>query len=168
MSAAGAALEIHEELKMDTEFWVSTGRVDGGNSILESVRGLVSGIPGFTLKELKWTTWPNFRALVRKMHLMIQVSYTESFNMVTADGIAVGVPSVVSGAIPWAPDYWVAHFDDVGDIARVGRQLITDPQAPKDGLYALEHYNRDSFGAWRKFLKSAHVEYDMLIPNALH
>jgi hypothetical protein len=32
------------------------------------------------------------------MHLLIQVSYTESFNMVTADGVLEGVPSVTSDA----------------------------------------------------------------------
>ncbi len=30
------------------------------------------------------------------MHLLLQPSYTESFNMVTADGVAEGVASVVS------------------------------------------------------------------------
>jgi hypothetical protein len=59
MSAAGAALQLHEELKVDTELWVSGGRTEGGGStILNSVRAMVNGIPGFTLKELGWTTLP--------------------------------------------------------------------------------------------------------------
>jgi hypothetical protein len=62
MSAAGAALELHEELKVDTEFWVSGGRLEGGgNTILNSVRAMTVNIPGFTLKELGWATWPQFR-----------------------------------------------------------------------------------------------------------
>ena len=153
MSAAGAALALHEELKVDTEFWVSGGRLEGGgNTILNSVRAMVNNIPGFTLKELGWATWPQFRDYVRKMHLLIQGSYTESFNMVTADGIAEGVPSVVSDAIDWCPEYWKAYADDVSDMARIGRQLIFDPRAPLDGMLHLEEHNASSFRAWCEWL----------------
>jgi hypothetical protein len=42
MSAAGAALSLHEELKVDTEFWISGGRMEGGgNTILNSVKAMV-------------------------------------------------------------------------------------------------------------------------------
>ena len=153
MSAAGAALQLHEEIKGDTEFWISGGRTEGGgNTILNSVRAMVAGIPGFTLKELGWTPWPQFRDHVRRMHLLIQGSYTESFNMVTADGVAEGVPSVVSDAIDWAPEYWKAYSDDVPDIARVGRQLLYDPRASVDGLTHLEMHNAASFDAWCDWL----------------
>jgi hypothetical protein len=55
MSAAGAAIELYEELKVDTEFWISGGRLEGGgNTILNSVRAMTVNIPGFTLKECGW------------------------------------------------------------------------------------------------------------------
>jgi hypothetical protein len=79
--------------------------------------------------------------------------------MVTADGIAEGVPSVVSDAIEWAPDYWKAEMDDVNDIARVGRQLIHDPRATYDGLVALEQHNRDGFEVWEEFLGIENTRY---------
>jgi hypothetical protein len=57
MSGAGAALLLHEELKCDTELWVSGGRTEGGgNTILNSVRAMTQGIPGFTLRESNWAT----------------------------------------------------------------------------------------------------------------
>ena len=62
----------------------------------------------------------------------------------TADGIAEGVPSVVSRAIDWAPEHWKADVDDVLDIARVGRQLY-DARATADGWKALVSFNR----VWR-------------------
>lgn len=153
MSAAGTALELHEELKVDTEFWISGGRVEGGGAtILNSVRAMLQGIPGLVLKELGWATWPQFRDYVRQMHLLIQGSYTESFNMITADGVAEGVPSVVSDALDWCPEYWKAYSDDVPDMARVGRQLIFDPQAPYDGMVHLEEHNASGFRAWCDWL----------------
>jgi hypothetical protein len=77
------------------------------------------------------------------MNLLINCSYTESFNMVTADGIAEGISSVVFDAICWAPAYWRAPVDDVLEIARVGRYLLCDPLAPGDGHRALLAHNAD-------------------------
>lgn len=168
MSAAGAALQLHEELKVDTEFWVSGGRLEGGGqTILNSVNAMVQNIPGFTLKENGWANWPQFRDVVRKMHLLIQGSYTESFNMVTADGISEGVPSVVSDALDWCPDYWKAHSDDVPDMTRVGRQLIFDPQAPYDGMVHLEDHNKSAFSAWCDWLGlNADIPYKSQVQTA--
>jgi hypothetical protein len=83
---------------------------------------------------------------------LIQPSYTETFNVVTADGIAEGVPSVVSHAIEWAPAGWKAHVDDVDDIARVGVRLISDKRAARKGLKALNAYNHRALLAWRDYL----------------
>jgi hypothetical protein len=70
MSAAGAALQLHEELKVDTEFWVSGGRMEGGgNTIMNSVLAMTSNIQGFTVKNISWATWPQFRDTVRQMHM---------------------------------------------------------------------------------------------------
>jgi hypothetical protein len=49
--------------------------------------------------ERNWQSWPQFLATVGSMDLLLQPSYTEGFNMVTADGIAQGAASVVSDAI---------------------------------------------------------------------
>jgi hypothetical protein len=71
--------------------------------------------------------------------------------MVTADGVAEAVPSVVSSAIDWAPDDWKANVDDVLDIARVGRRLLFDPRAALDGLSALKSYIADGLKSYQQF-----------------
>jgi hypothetical protein len=152
MSAAGAAIEIATQLKADLEFWLSAGRLEGGGAILDAVRAMTAGLPYVKLVESGWQSWPSFRTTVRHMHLLMQPSYTESFNMITADGVAEGVPSVVSPAIDWAPEHWKAAVDDVRDIARVGRYLLADPHAPADGLRALTQHNREGLDAWQSYL----------------
>jgi hypothetical protein len=72
--------------------------------------------------------------------------------MVTADGIAEGVPSIVSDALDWCPEYWKAYSDDVPDMARVGRQLLYDPLAAYDGLISLDTHNAGAFEAWCNWL----------------
>ncbi len=153
MSAAGAALHIARDLKADLELWVSAGRTEGGgDTILRAARAMLAGMNHARLVENGWQSWPQFRQTVAHMHLLLQPSYTESFNMVTADGIAEGVPSVVTDAIDWAPEYWKAPGDDVCELSRVGRHLLTEPQAPADGLDALEEHNKTGLASWMEFL----------------
>jgi len=120
--------------------------------VLQSVRAMLDSLPGVSLVHSGWQSWPKFRQVAGHMHLLLQPSYTESFNMVTADGVAEGVPSVVSDAIEWAPEHWKAKSDDVLDIARVGRALLNDPRAASDGYAALSAHNRQGTAAWLQFL----------------
>jgi glycosyltransferase involved in cell wall biosynthesis len=153
ISAVAAAIEISYQLKADTEIWLSTGRTEGGGeTVLNACRALAANLPHLKLVLAGWADWSQHRSTVANMHLLLQPSYTESFNMVTADGIAEGVPSVVSDAIDWAPQHWKASVDQVFDIARVGRQLLGDPHAAQDGLRALERHNQEGLTAWEQFL----------------
>lgn len=154
MSAAGAALEISRNLRVPLELWMSAGRAEGGGeSVIAAVQEMLSGLPNVKLVQNGWQSWPKFRRVVGHMHLLLQPSYTESFNMVTADGIAEGVASVVSSAIDWVPDYWKADMDNVGSIARVGRHLLADDQAPADGAKALARYDADGLRAYREYFR---------------
>lgn len=152
MTAAGAALQIANSRRADLEFWISTGRTEGGASVLDAVRQMLNGLPHVKLVENNWQTWPQFRQTVRHMHLLMQPSYTESFNVVTADGVAEGVPSVVSEAIEWAPRSWKAPVDDANAVARVGRKLLDSRLAPARGLAALKAHNHRALEAWIGFL----------------
>lgn len=152
MTAAGAAVEIANTRRVDLELWISAGRNEGGGSVTEAVRQMTVGLPHVKLVENGWQTWPQFRQTVRHMHLLLQPSYTESFNVVTADGVAEGVPSVVSDAICWAPESWKARVDDVGDIASVGLALLENHRAPRQGMEALKKHNSESMRAWKDFL----------------
>lgn len=152
MTAAGAALEIANNMRADLEFWISSGRNEGAGAVVDAVRQMMNGLPHVKLVENGWQTWPQFRQTVRHMHLLLQPSYTESFNVVTADGIAEGVPSVVSDAIDWAPNNWKAPVDDVGAMALVGRKLLTSRRAPAQGLSALRLHNKKAMRNWHEFL----------------
>lgn len=155
MSAAGAALEIARNLGAPLELWLSAGRAEGGGeTVLAAVQEMLAGLPNVKLVMNGWQSWPKFRKVVSHMHLLLQPSYTESFNMVTADGVAEGVPSVVSNAIDWAPEHWKADVDDVLDIARVGRALLQDPRAAQDGMRALQSYVADGLSAYTSYFSA--------------
>ncbi len=153
MSAAGAALEISRLLRVPLDLWLSAGRAEGGGEGVHlAIKEMLQGLPNVSLHWNGWQSWPKFRQTVAHMHLLLQPSYTESFNMVTADGVAEGVPSVVSSAIDWAPADWKADVDDVLDIARVGRRLLYDPHAARDGFRALQGYVADGVRCYKEFI----------------
>lgn len=161
MTGACAAIEIAQHLKTQTEIWVNAGREEKhGKVILDAVKKAVSRNPFCTFKEFPWAWWPEFRRHIGSMNLLIQASYTESFNQVTADGVATGVPSVVSPAIRWAPDYWMCDVDSVDSVARIGTGLIRNPHAHRDGVRALREHNDSGIIAWRHYLSGRDFRRD--------
>jgi hypothetical protein len=155
MTAAAAAMVIHSILDVPVELHMSTGGDGCKSTTLPSIIEMTENVKGFTLIRHHWETWNKFIELIKKMDIMIQVSYTESFNMVTADGISVGVPSVVSPVIWWVPDEWKANPDDAVDVARVGLNILQNDQGYK-GADALLHHDKVSFENWKNFLQFGH------------
>jgi hypothetical protein len=153
MSAAGAALQLSHQLKTAVEFWISSNRVEGGaGCVLNAIEEMLAGTH-VKIVHCPWQPWPEFRDTVAKVHLHLQPSYTESFNITVADAVSVGVPSVVSPAIWWAPKSWHADPDDVGDMVRVSKELIKDPKAVHDGFKALQKYISNGLHHWERFVE---------------
>ena len=148
--SAFAALAIASNLGTDLEFHINVGRNDGGwaDRLVASVDAIFAGLPNAKVVKNPWSQWADFRRLVRHMHLLLQPSFTESFNVVSADGVAEGVASVVSNVIDWAPTWWQCEPDDTNDIARVGRCLLSDSHTGVDGVTALTAHNETGVTAW--------------------
>jgi hypothetical protein len=155
-TAAAAAMMIAQRHGSDLEFYVNSGRDEDvkKNSILLSLRNMLARVPWAKLVEVPWEEWSQFRQTIAYMDLNMQVSFTETFNIVTADAVAEGVASVVSDAIEWAPRSWMADVDDAEHIARVGAGLLWDIQSAGEGLTALEKYCKDGVATWLHYLDS--------------
>lgn len=153
MTAAAAAIAIGRELNRPVEFYYNSGRDEGGGgTIAYAIYQMCQGVPNFKLDRVAWRPHSEFKKVIGEMDLLIQVSYTESFNMVTADGIDCGVPSVTSTAIYWVPDSWKADSDDALSVARVGVRLLTHMRLRKEGIVALKKYNKKALKCWRSYL----------------
>lgn len=152
LSAGAGALQLSAQLRVDLEFSISSDRIEGGGSVLNSLSQMFAGIKSAKLIPSGWQNWGAFRATVAHQDLLFQPSYTESFNNVTADGVAMGISSVVGPAIEWAPEDWKADVDHPSDLARVGNHLLHSPDAAKRGLEALTRHNEEGFRRWLQFL----------------
>ena len=60
MTAAGAAISISKELRVPVEFWMNSGRPEGGGSIQRAIEALLRYQPNVSLHLLNWCAWPEF------------------------------------------------------------------------------------------------------------
>ena len=157
-TAAAAAMMIARERGSDLELHMTVDRVEHGKSVLDAVRAMTAGVPGVRLVEAKWASWPEFRRQVSHMDLCLQPSMTETFNLVTADAVAEGVPCVVSPSIEWVPDSWKADCDEVEDMARIGSHLLSSHSGAEEGLRHLERYVREGVDTWERYLASCPLD----------
>lgn len=151
MTAAAAAVVLRAKLNVPIELHMSTGGENRRCFTLSAIEEMTAALPNFKLIRHHWNFWDQFIKLIRRMDLVIQVSYTESFNMVTADAISQRVPVVISPPIYWGPSHWKANPDDAIDVARVGVELLLDNQKHR-GADALIRHNRKSLRHWEHFI----------------
>ncbi len=150
MTAAAAAVALASELGIEVELHMSEGGEGERSLTAPAIDQMCEG--KITVIRHPWMYWDDFVKLVGQMDVMIQVSYTESFNMITADGISVGVPSAVSPAIYWAPPSWKADPDDANEVLTVMKRLLTDSRQRTAGYGYLREHNDASIKHWNKFL----------------
>jgi hypothetical protein len=155
-TAAAAALMMADRHGSDLEFYMNTGRKENSqaNSVEATIKNMFANLRWAKIVEVPWEEWPVFRQTVAHMDLCLQPSFTETFNIVTADAVAEGVPSVVGSAIEWVPPSWQANTDSADDIARVGSHLLWDTHGAEEGLKHLERYMKDGIREWLQYLDS--------------
>lgn len=160
MTAAAAAVAVRKHFGVPLEFHMSGGGEGDHGLTAPAIEQMCADLDGVTLIRHAWESWDKFIEIVGGMDLLFQLSYTESFNMVTADGISRGVPSVVSSAIAWAPECWKADADDVMQAARVGIHLLTSERSRRTGFDALHQHNKTAVAEWLKWLGLSCAHHD--------
>lgn len=155
---AMASIEAADRLGLKLRFWINGTRVEGkADSIITSLRQIFKRYPNHELVELGWHEHKAFTEVVASMDLVMQVSNTETFNIVAADAVAHDVPVVVSDEIPWLDHEYAANPNSVLDIVTKilrtwrgsGNGLVQADQR----LQLLEYVKR-SKQRWSSFLQS--------------
>lgn len=150
---AAAALILARRLGRPLVFYLNGGR-DSETAVLDSCRSLLAGLPDVAFRVAGWRDHVRFRRLASTMDLCWQLSSTETFNIVTADAAASGVPTVVGEAIDWMPEDFRAPIDDPHAAAEVGARLLADPTAGARARAALEVACHRAWDQWRVYLST--------------
>jgi glycosyltransferase involved in cell wall biosynthesis len=151
---AVAAVEFAKRIGGPIEFHINTGRVEGFSSenILKNIRAVFSGTDNI-LVEHGWLSPDDFNHLLRTMNIGMQVSLSETFNLVAADLVAQNVPVVASKEISWLSGLAQTQENTVENIVDTmmtvwkWRYFIS-----KLNTLGLNTFNNDSATVWKNFL----------------
>lgn len=155
MQAKAAMLYANQEGK-HLRFHINGTRVEGGgNPILKNIRALFDN-SDHELIEHDWLDHDAFRKLLSEIDCLLQVSFTETFNIVAADAVTENVPVVTSSEVMFIASPFLADPTDLRDIAKkIGRAISW-------GKYGIHGVNKwllrrnadDAVKAWDRWIAS--------------
>jgi glycosyltransferase involved in cell wall biosynthesis len=149
-----AAVTYADQEGLKLRFHMNASRLEnsGAENVLKNIRGVFNANPKHELVEHGWLTHEDFIKVIAKMDLMLQVSMSETFNIVTADAIAVKVPVVVGPTIDWVSPKYQADFESASDIVcKIRLALDCGYLDVYRNLKALYRYNQESKEVWAEF-----------------
>jgi hypothetical protein len=123
---AMAAIEFANRIGKQLRFHINVGRVEGrGEPVLRNLTALFEQLnhTGHELIMHEWTPRDQFLDLCHSMDIGMQVSFSETFNIVAADLVSQGVPVVCSTEIPWGVHVFAA--DTTLSASMVDKLLLT-------------------------------------------
>lgn len=155
MNQALAALHVAKRLGLKLRFYVNASRVENkGDALLRSLTALFDRLGPHKLVMVPWFPHPQFLEMLTDMDIVSQVSMSETFNIVLADAVSIGVP-VIGSNIPWLDEDYQADPLDVDEIGRImhhtwlksGNQTVQQRQRR-----TLTKYVARSKDIWEDFL----------------
>ena len=116
---AMAAVQFGDLIDCPIRFHINSGRIEGrGEPILSNLIEMFKHLEGsgHELVMHSWQDHAEFKELCSYMDIGMQVSFSETFNIVAADMLSAGVPLVTSAEIPWASKISVASPTEIDTI----------------------------------------------------
>jgi len=154
---ATAALEFAVHHKKKLRFHINGGRVEGkGEPVMRNLETMFAQLyrSGHQLIAHDWTPRDRFLELCSTMDLGLQVSLSETFNIVGADLISQGVPLVSSAEIPWAAGLFSA---DATSSRSIAHKLHMAWELPSINVWWQQHnlriYTDQTKRIWRRYLQ---------------
>jgi hypothetical protein len=152
-----AALKMADKLGKRLRFHINGGRIEmNGGPILKNLFRLFDHYPQHRLVNHRWMIHEDFKKLVASMDVVTQVSFSETFNIVAADAVVLGVATVTSSEVPWSSRCFRADPTSSSEIAEVmERAYYIKRRAPRfnPSIRGLRTYNRNSVVDWLTFLR---------------
>ncbi len=137
----------------DLKFHMNTARVEGGHEVLKNIRSLFANTK-HTLVEHGWLQHSRFQHLLARMDLSMCVSFSETFCLVAADSVSVGIPLVCSSEVPWSSKMSQAKTTSMDSILdAIYRVLKYRRLTGFLNRLGLTEYDLRSTEVWLRFLK---------------
>jgi hypothetical protein len=113
---AMAAIAFGRGIGRKITYHINSSRIEAnGEPTLRNIQNLFEATDN-KLQVHEWLDWHDFIKIVRRMDLGLQVSLSETFDIVAADFVYVNVPLVGSKEIEWLSPMYQADCTDSKDI----------------------------------------------------
>jgi hypothetical protein len=150
-----ASIEYADQHHKKLYFHLNASRVEqNGDQALKNIRALFENSK-HSLVEWSWFDHGTFVYLVSKMKVSLQVSLSESFNIIAGDSVYANVPTIVSEEIDWMPFFCQV---ETGSATKISQKISFAIRFKKlctiFSHMNLESYNIKSLLIWKKFLKN--------------
>ena len=151
---AMASLRLANHLNKKLYFHINYDRIEmGGNPILHNLRDMFKNLEerGHVLVNHEWAGHEDFKNICHDMDMGMQVSFTETFNIVGADIISEGVP-LIGSDIPWMDKGYTVNVDDSEIIYK--KMLYSYDNSRKnvvDNQKSLKKYCEKTQSMWLEF-----------------
>ena len=151
---AVAAIDYADAYGKKLKFHINTQRIEGrGEPVLKNLRALFENNPKHELVEHGWLSHDEFIDLVQTMDIGLQVSFTETFNIVSADFVNNNIPVVTSNEVEWVSPIYFANPLKVNSIVSRMRRAIITSRFKLNWLNKLSlwNYSLNSEKIWTKY-----------------
>lgn len=153
LSQAFAAISYADANDKILHYHINSSRVEQkGESAIKNIRELFKNTR-HKLIEYPWMTHHDFIKVIGKMDMGLQVSFTESFNIVTADFISTKKPIIVGYDTDWVNTNSKVDPNDIPNITKKINSVLNNPSSfVLKNYLSLEKYQFNSLKVWKNFL----------------
>lgn len=156
MTQALASIEFCRQKNKKLRFHINSGRNElNGTNVYENLTQLFSNLNDrYELVCHPWASRDEFLEICSTIDIGMQVSFTETFNIVGADIIRNGVPLIGSSEIPWLNERYAASPQDIDDI--IDKLILTYDNLERnviDNQKSLFEYLEKTTTLWKEQFK---------------
>jgi hypothetical protein len=150
-----AAIKFANKIGKKLRFHVNSGRFEmKGESVFNNLQSMFMQLSeaGHELVIHEWMPRSEFLDVCRQMDIGMQSSFSETFNIVAADLVSMGVPIVGSSEIPWISKIFCGRPVETNEIYHA---LLLSYYLPRLNTYLNQHkltsYTTRSRKIWIKY-----------------
>ena len=154
LTQASAAHDYAQSQGKTLKFHINGNRVEGnGSPILKNLRAYFSSLKNAELVEHAWMSHEDFLKVISKMDAVMQVSFSETFNIIAADTISQNVPLVGSEEIPFLKSITAPATSTEDIVETLDAVLYSRNNFIKQNVDDLNDYCSASRKLWEKYLE---------------
>lgn len=148
-----AAMGFANKNNLKLRFHINSTRDDGESSaVIQNIRHIFYN-SGHEIVNIDWLNHESFKAYCfKEIDLGLQVSLSETFNIVSADYCSMGIPIVVSSEVKWCDKMSVSEYSDINKIIDKMEFSLNNPVLVKRNQELLLAHSERATSSWLKFL----------------